>query len=75
VDDATRREMERGIRASVQHAFDHPSASAAYVSAHAQEMSPEVCQQHIKLYVNEWSLDVGDEGLKAIDRLVAAGRA
>lgn len=75
VDDATLGAMERGIRESVQYAFDHPKASAEYVSAHAQEMSAEVCQQHIKLYVNEWSLDVGDEGLKAIDRLVAAGRA
>lgn len=75
IDEATRGEMERGIRESVQYAFDHPAASAAYVSAHSQEMSAEVCQQHIKLYVNEWSLDVGDEGLRAIDRLVMAGRA
>lgn len=72
---ATRAEMERGIRESVQYAFDHPAASAAYVRAHAQEMSAEVCQQHIQLYVNEWSLDLGDEGLRAINRLVAAGQA
>jgi 1,4-dihydroxy-6-naphthoate synthase len=75
IDEATRGAMEAGIRASVQYAFDHPSASADYVRAHAQEMSAAVCEQHIKLYVNEWSLDVGDEGLQAIDRLVAAGRA
>ncbi len=73
IDDDTRAAMERGIRESVQHAFDNPAASADYVRAHAQEMSAEVCQQHIDLYVNEWSLDVGDEGLRAIDRLVATG--
>lgn len=75
IDDATRSAMERGIRESVQYAFDHRTASAEYVRAHSQEMSDDVCQQHIKLYVNEWSLDVGDEGLRAIDRLVAAGQA
>jgi 1,4-dihydroxy-6-naphthoate synthase len=64
---------ERAIRDSVQHAFDHPIASRDYVQAHAQEMSPEVQAQHIALYVNEYSLDVGDEGLRAIARLVGAG--
>lgn len=75
LDHSTRAEMERGIRESVQYAFDHPAASAAYVRAHAQEMSAEVCQQHIQLYVNHWSLDVGDDGLRAINRLVAAGQS
>ena len=73
LDAATRSAAERAIRASVQYAFDHPSASAEYVRQHAQEMSAEVCAQHIKLYVNEWSLDVGDAGLQAIQRLVGAG--
>jgi 1,4-dihydroxy-6-naphthoate synthase len=72
LDDATRDAAERAIRASVRYAFDHPAASADYVRAHAQEMSAEVCAQHIKLYVNEWSLDVGEEGLRAMTRLVQA---
>jgi 1,4-dihydroxy-6-naphthoate synthase len=62
--------VERAIRASVQYAFDHPEASRAYVRAHAQEMSAEVCAAHIRLYVNAQSLDVGETGLAAIDRLV-----
>ncbi|MFM2140163.1 MAG: hypothetical protein RLZZ25_428, partial [Gemmatimonadota bacterium] len=52
--------VERAIRASVQYAFDHPEASRAYVRAHAQEMSAEVCAAHIRLYVNAQSLDVGE---------------
>ncbi len=72
LDESTRSAMEAAIRASVAYAFAHPAASVAYVRAHAQEMSPEVCAQHIALYVNEWSLDVGDEGLRAIERLVSA---
>ena len=66
---------ERAIRDSVQHAFDHPEASRDYVQAHAQEMSPEVQAQHIALYVNQYSLDVGDAGLRAIERLVSAGES
>ena len=54
-----------------RHAFAHPEASRAYVRAHAQEMSDEVCDAHIRLYVNEFSLDVGDEGLQ---RHPTAGR-
>ncbi len=71
-DAPTRVALEQAIRASVQYAFDHPEASRDYVRAHAQEMSDEVCAQHIALYVNPWSLDVGAEGLLAIRRLVDA---
>ena len=62
--------VEAAIRASVAYAFAHPDASRAYVRAHAQEMSDSVCDAHIRLYVNEFSLDVGEEGLRAIGRLV-----
>jgi 1,4-dihydroxy-6-naphthoate synthase len=75
LDDETRDAAEQAIRASVQYAFDHPEASRAYVRAHAQEMSEAVCAQHIALYVNEHSLDVGDEGMAAIARLVESGEA
>ncbi|MCU0623045.1 MAG: 1,4-dihydroxy-6-naphthoate synthase [Gemmatimonadaceae bacterium] len=72
LDAATVAAAEAAIRASVQYAFDHPEASRAYVRAHAQELSDAVCDQHIKLYVNAHSLDVGDDGLRAIARLVGA---
>lgn len=71
--DETVAAAERAIRASVQHAFDHPDDSRAYVQAHAQEMSPEVQRRHIALYVNRYSLDVGEAGMRAIERLVGAG--
>lgn len=70
LDAETMAAAERAIRASVQYAFDHPDASRAYVQANAQEMSPAVQAQHIALYVNQFSLDIGDEGLRAIERLV-----
>ncbi|AOM84191.1 1,4-dihydroxy-6-naphthoate synthase [Salisediminibacterium beveridgei] len=67
------RQWTGWIRASVKYAFDNPDASAAYVMAHAQEMSEDVQKQHIDLYVNEFSLDLGDIGFKAVDSLL--GRA
>ena len=61
---------ERALRDSVAHAFAHREASRDYVRAHAQEMSDAVCDAHIRLYVNELSLDLGEDGLRAIERLV-----
>ena len=61
---------EQVIRESVQYAFDHPEASRAYVREHAQELSDDVCAEHIALYVNAYSLDIGDDGQRAIARLV-----
>jgi 1,4-dihydroxy-6-naphthoate synthase len=69
LDDALIAAAERAIRQSVQHAFDHPDASRAYVRAHAQELSDAVCAAHIELYVNEYTLDIGEDGLRAIERL------
>ncbi len=72
LDPALVHAAEQAIRASVAYAFAHPDASRDYVRAHAQEMSDAVCAQHIALYVNEHSLDLGDDGLTAIHRLVHA---
>jgi 1,4-dihydroxy-6-naphthoate synthase len=66
-------EAETAIRASVEYAFAHPEASRDYVRSLSHELSDEVCAAHIALYVNEHSVDIGDEGLAAIDRLL--GRA
>jgi 5,8-dihydroxy-2-naphthoate synthase len=70
-----RDEAEAAIRASVEYAFAHPDASAEYVRAHSQEMSPAVCRQHIDLYVNEFSVDIGDAGLDAIRTLTERATA
>jgi 1,4-dihydroxy-6-naphthoate synthase len=64
---------EAAIRASVEYAFANREASREYVRAHSQELSDEVCDAHIALYVNDFSVDLGDEGLRAIEQLV--GRA
>ena len=62
--------IEAGLRASVRAAFADPSRSRAYVRAHAQEMTDAVCEQHIGLYVGDFSIDLGDEGRAAIESLL-----
>lgn len=72
MDSSLRDELETSLRNSVAYAFAHPLDSSAFVRAHAQEMDAEVCRQHIELYVNEHSLDIGDAGVAAIEALVSA---
>jgi 1,4-dihydroxy-6-naphthoate synthase len=75
--DAVKQIVNRVIRRSVEYAFAHRSASLPYVRAHAQEMSEDVMYKHIDLYVNEFSVDLGAEGRRAVqtlfDRAVAVG--
>jgi 1,4-dihydroxy-6-naphthoate synthase len=65
------------LRASVEYAFAHRDASRAYVAEHAQEMDPAVSEAHINLYVNEFSVDLGETGRLAVhtmlDRAAATG--
>ena len=58
------------LRDSVEYAWAHPATSAGYVAAHADEMSPDVQRQHIELYVNEFTRDLGDEGYAAAETLL-----
>lgn len=58
--------VEAAVRASVAYARRHPEASADFVREHAQEIAPEVQKAHIDLYVNEFSVDLGAEGERAV---------
>lgn len=58
------------IRQSVEYAWAHPEASKEYVMSHAQELSPEVAQAHINLYVNKFSANLGEDGYGAITALL-----
>ena len=63
------------VRQSVEYAWADPDASKDYVAAHAAEMSPEVQAQHIALYVNEFTRDLGEEGYAAIEALLTRAHA
>lgn len=61
--------VDRVLRRSVEYAFANPGASLGFVKEHAQEMSEEVMYKHIALYVNKYSIDLGEEGKRAIKLL------
>jgi 1,4-dihydroxy-6-naphthoate synthase len=75
LDGAVVRNVEKAIADSIAFAFSNPDQTTPYVQEHAQEMSPEVIQQHIGLYVNDFSLDIGTEGTAAIHTLFAMAEA
>ncbi len=65
-DDELKQKVNRIIRRSVEFAFAYPKASKAFVKQHAQTMSEAVMKQHIDLYVNNYSIDLGREGKRAV---------
>jgi len=67
--DAVKQTVNRLVRRSVEYAFANRDASLPYVRAHAQEMDEAVMYKHIDLYVNQFSVDLGDEGVRAVTTL------
>lgn len=66
---AAQEALQRILRRSVAYALNDPDQAMPYVQAHASEMSPEVQQAHIRLYVNDYSLSLGDAGRAAIEHM------
>jgi 1,4-dihydroxy-6-naphthoate synthase len=73
--DDVKQRVNRVLRRSVEYAFAHRAASLPFVREHAQEMSEEVMYRHIDLYVNEYSVDLGAEGRRAVELLFEKARA
>ena len=59
------------LKMSVEYAFNHRNDPLTYIKEHSQELSDDVIQQHINLYVNDFSLDIEKEGEKAIIELIS----
>jgi len=73
--DAVRHAVNRVVRRSVEYAFADRTASLPFVREHAQEMSEQVMYQHIDLYVNDYSVDLGADGRRAVELLFDKARA
>lgn len=69
IENETQLAVERIIKRSIEFAFENPDSSKDFVAQYSQEMSAEVCQQHINLYVNKYSLDLGFDGEFAVNTL------
>jgi len=66
-------QLNKLMHDSVVYAMKNPKASAHFIGQHAQEMDLSVQQQHISLYVNQWSKELGETGKMAIRKLLEAG--
>lgn len=65
-----KKDIDLLIRKSVEFAFSNPEVSLPYTKLHAQNMDENVMKQHIELYVNQYSIDLGEEGKRAIRLLL-----
>ena len=61
--------FDRVLHRSISYAFAHPEASRDYVASYARELSADIQRKHIDLFVNRFSLDLGEEGHRAVDTL------
>ena len=62
--------IDQLITQSVEYAFAHYPQLTDYTKLHAQEMSEDVMRKHIDLYVNNYSIHLGEEGKKAVFQLL-----
>ena len=67
---ATIQAVDRAIRASLDYALQHPKEPRTYIREHAQELDDQVIDAHIDLYVNDFSLDLREQGVAAVETLM-----
>jgi 1,4-dihydroxy-6-naphthoate synthase len=68
-------ELNEAIRQSLRYAREHEKEVMKYVQEHANSMDEKIMRKHIELYVNEFTDDVGDEGIAAVNELFKRARA
>ena len=61
--------VNRILKKSVEYAFANPESPMGFIRCNAQEMEEEVMMKHINLYVNQYSVELGDKGKKAVETL------
>ncbi len=74
LNDARVLDIDQSIRASLRFAREHEDTIMPFVREHAFEMSDDVMRKHIELYVNDYSDDVGEDGIEAVHELFARAR-
>lgn len=73
IPDQQKKAFEKALSASISMAFKDPGPIWPFIKKNAQEMEDEVIQAHIDLYVNEFSIDLGAKGKKAIRTMLQKG--
>jgi 1,4-dihydroxy-6-naphthoate synthase len=70
IDTVVQAKVDRLIKKSIEYAYSKYPELNDYIRLHSQEMSEEVMRKHIDLYVNNYSLDLGNEGKAAVKKLL-----
>ena len=68
-DETTIKKVNRLIRKSIEYAYENEGTALAYMQQHAQEMDEKIMMQHVALYVNKYSIDLGEEGRAAVTKM------
>lgn len=76
-----RRELSTGelkaidscLKESIHYAFSHKEAPMDYIREHSQELEGDIIRKHVKLYVNSFTLDLAEEGIKAVRHMLKMG--
>ncbi|HEC98841.1 MAG TPA: 1,4-dihydroxy-6-naphthoate synthase [Proteobacteria bacterium] len=61
------------LEESIQYAFSHREEPMDYIRNHAQELEDDVIKKHVNLYVNSFTLDIGEEGVQAVRYMLKMG--
>jgi 1,4-dihydroxy-6-naphthoate synthase len=71
--DDLQQKLGRVMKRSVIFALENPESSGNFVKKFAQETVDEIIQKHIRLYVNDFTVELGSEGKQAVERLFLEG--
>ena len=71
IDENIISKFDKLLSESVKFAFENPLLSRGFVKEHAQELEDDVIEKHISLFVNDYTISLGDEGRKAVEKLVS----
>lgn len=66
-----KKEVALLIKQSIEHSIEFPQSPMDYIKEHAQDMDSTIVKKHIDLYVNQYSLDLQEEGRQAIDEMLS----
>jgi 1,4-dihydroxy-6-naphthoate synthase len=70
IDENILKQVDSLIRKSIEYSFSHYPFISDYIKKHSQEMEEEVMKKHIDLYVNDYTIDLGEKGKNAIEKFI-----
>jgi len=65
--------VQQALRDSIQHALDHREQALAYAMQFARDLDPHMADRFVGMYVNNRTLDYGEDGKEAVSRLLDMG--